>query len=205
MSVNLSSVNLGGPPANDSSAMNQEAVGGGSARAIALAKGVAAAMPGVVQAIPGDPVIAQRVGVVGSALLAVTSVLGLVGVLKQERSAIALLADIYGSLLAALCIVLEADHPQLAVAKDIISNQARVLGSPQGLAVLLFVQTSLAFALGTVWFVLSGIVALSAGILHVVIWYTRSSAIGNDNTPLVASHEIAAEEGNMDIMLQQVR
>mmetsp|Transcript_82596 Transcript_82596/g.157376 ORF Transcript_82596/g.157376 Transcript_82596/m.157376 type:complete len:192 (+) Transcript_82596:66-641(+) len=155
----------------------------GSARALAAMQSISSSMPSSVKAIPGDPVIAQRVGcAAGIALLAAS----LLGILRLQSSALAKLVNFYALALAVMTLVLETEIPQVALPKESILGHARCFSKPQGLAGFYFVQSSLAFAQESVLHFLAAFVALMACALDLAIWYARRSAIVDDDTTLIA-------------------
>eukprot|EP00929_Paragymnodinium_shiwhaense_P029796 TRINITY_DN17006_c0_g1_i1.p1 TRINITY_DN17006_c0_g1~~TRINITY_DN17006_c0_g1_i1.p1 ORF type:complete len:216 (+),score=28.02 TRINITY_DN17006_c0_g1_i1:151-798(+) len=143
------------------------------ARAFALAQGAGDNLPGSVKAIPGDPLIARRVGTAAGGLLALISFLALLGGIHLEEVAVAYLADAYGLAMAAVTLLIEAEFPQVAAARDIVVSQARFLGTPLGVGGLQLAQGLLALSQGTVGHVLAGLLALVAGGLDLFLWHQR--------------------------------
>merc|ERR1712194_466147 len=111
-----------------------------------VAAKVMANLPGTLQAVPGDPIVARRAGVVAA-------ILGPIGVFSKEDSVTGDLDNFFTFLLAALTLVVELDLPQTFVLREPIVSQAKFLSTPLGLAGLHAVQGLLACAQAGVGYV----------------------------------------------------
>mmetsp|Transcript_46395 Transcript_46395/g.92044 ORF Transcript_46395/g.92044 Transcript_46395/m.92044 type:complete len:189 (+) Transcript_46395:59-625(+) len=166
-----------------------QSLASGGAPALEKLKAVASDFPGLLQAVPGDPVIAKRIGLSGGFALLIAALLGpfSVGIFISEASAVGHVANVYSLFLALLSLLLDAEFEQAAAPRELVLSHVRCLGLPQGVGVIHLVQSSLAFAQGSAGHILAGIPALIAGVLQLVIWRLRTGALAsNDNTGLIA-------------------
>merc|ERR1712085_90741 len=170
-----------------------------------VAAKVMANLPGALQAVPGDPIVARRAGVVAGVCLVLAAILGPIGVFSKEDSVTGDLDNFFTFLLAALTLVVELDLPQTFVLREPIVSQAKFLSTPLGLAGLHAVQGLLACAQAGVGYVLSGLVALVACILQVLVWHMRSVAATDDQGLIEGNYTptslaAAEEQRNRDLM-----
>mmetsp|Transcript_94315 Transcript_94315/g.236792 ORF Transcript_94315/g.236792 Transcript_94315/m.236792 type:complete len:209 (-) Transcript_94315:162-788(-) len=205
------SIDLGGPGGVPQGSPQQgpSFAGGGTARAAAewiqgAAVGINAALPAALRGVPGDPSVARHVGAAAAAALFVVALMGPLGVFQVESSAVGHLADLQQTILAGLAFVLEADLPQTAAIREAALGQARILGSPQGVAGLHGVLGAFALAQGSAMFIIAGLMAFVACALQLLVWHARFVAAG-DNTGLIAGEHmphLQEDARNMDVIMQ---
>merc|ERR1712194_868374 len=95
-----------------------------------VAAKVMANLPGTLQAVLGDPIVARRAGVVAGVCLVLAAILGPIGVFSKKDSVTGDLDNFFTFLLAALTLVVELDLPQTFVLREPIVSQAKFLSTP---------------------------------------------------------------------------